>query len=71
MIDLPTCFRELRDQRNFKAEREEMKRLLRIHCDVRSGAQLPGMHLAPEASLCSSKIKNSSQFKIQFSGHQD
>lgn len=29
------------------------------------------MYLAPEASLCRSKIKNSSQFKIQFSANQD
>lgn len=32
---------------------------------------LPGTHTAPEATLCRGKIKNSSQFKIQFSSNQE
>lgn len=32
---------------------------------------LPGMYVPPEAILCRGKIKNSSQFKIQFSGNQE
>lgn len=66
---LPILFRYLRDQRDFKAKRKKMKRLLKISQQHQNRRYCFQERVAPEAILCCVKIKNSLQLKIQFSGN--